>query len=97
MRERAKPELVVYIAGVDPWEGDRLGRLALSASGLAARDALVLDWVRKAGASLVVVLGGGYARRIEDTVALHMETVAEVVATRTAIRRERVILPLNRA
>jgi acetoin utilization deacetylase AcuC-like enzyme len=58
---RHRPQLVLYQAGVDPHVDDRLGRLALSDAGLAAREALVANTCRQAGASLAVTLGGGYA------------------------------------
>jgi acetoin utilization deacetylase AcuC-like enzyme len=72
---RARPELVVYLAGADPWEGDRLGRLAVSTEGLAARDRMVLGRCAAAGLPVAVVLAGGYARPIEATVALYRQTV----------------------
>ena len=71
----SSPDLVVYIAGADPHEGDRLGRLALTFEGLARRDAFVLDSCREVGIPVAVTIGGGYGRRIEDTVAVHAETV----------------------
>ncbi len=54
-------EIAFFLAGADPWEGDRLGRLALSKDGLRARDELVLDRLLATGAAVVVVLAGGYA------------------------------------
>ncbi len=57
---RHRPQLVLHQAGVDPHRDDRLGRLALSDAGLAAREALVARAVRRAGAALAVTLGGGY-------------------------------------
>ena len=71
----AAPDLVVYIAGADPHEGDRLGRLALTFDGLARRDAMVLDGCREVGIPVAVTIGGGYGRRIEDTVRAHLRTV----------------------
>jgi acetoin utilization deacetylase AcuC-like enzyme len=69
------PDLVVYIAGADPHEGDRLGRLALTFDGLARRDAFVLDSCREVGIPVAITIGGGYGRRIDDTVAAHLRTV----------------------
>ena len=71
----SSPDLVVYIAGADPHEGDKLGRLALTFDGLARRDALVLDSCREVGIPVAVTIGGGYGRRIEDTVRAHLRTV----------------------
>ncbi|HTE60016.1 MAG TPA: histone deacetylase, partial [Solirubrobacteraceae bacterium] len=80
--DRARPEFAFYLAGADPWEGDRLGRLALSKAGLRARDELVLDRLLEAGAPVCVVLAGGYADDVRDTVDIHAATAA-VVAERT--------------
>jgi acetoin utilization deacetylase AcuC-like enzyme len=74
-----RPECVFYLAGADPYEDDQLGGLRLSKDGLRARDRVVFDAVRRAAAPLVVVLAGGYARRVEDTVAIHTATVEEAL------------------
>jgi acetoin utilization deacetylase AcuC-like enzyme len=71
----SSPDLVVYIAGADPHEGDRLGRLRLTFDGLAHRDAFVIDSCREVGIPVAITIGGGYGRRIEDTVAAHLRTV----------------------
>ena len=71
----AEPDLVLYIAGADPHEGDALGRLAMTFTGLARRDALVIDSCREVGLPIAITIGGGYGRRIEDTVAVHLNTV----------------------
>jgi acetoin utilization deacetylase AcuC-like enzyme len=73
--ERARPEMCFYLAGADPWEGDRLGRLAVTREGLAARDMLVRDLLREAAVPVVVVLAGGYGEPIEGTVAINARTV----------------------
>jgi acetoin utilization deacetylase AcuC-like enzyme len=72
---RSRPELAFYLAGADPYEGDRLGRLALSKAGLAQRDGLVRDSLRAAGVPVCVTLAGGYAENIRDTVEINVETV----------------------
>ena len=79
----ARPDLVVFLAGADPWEGDRLGRLALTKAGLASRDAIVLDAASEAGAPVCVCLAGGYAPDIRDTVEINLAT-ARLVARRAA-------------
>ena len=71
----AAPDLVVYLAGADPHEGDRLGRLKLSFDGLARRDAMVLEACREVGIPVAVVIAGGYGRDVEDTVRVHVNTV----------------------
>jgi acetoin utilization deacetylase AcuC-like enzyme len=73
---KGRPDLVIYLAGADPYADDRLGRLALSKAGLAARDRLVFGRCRALGLPVAVTLAGGYARRIEDTAELYAQTVA---------------------
>lgn len=73
--ERHEPQVVVYLAGADPYMEDQLGGLALTKDGLEARDRMVLERFRKAGAGVAVVLAGGYARRTWDTVEIHRRTV----------------------
>ena len=82
----AAADLAIYIAGADPFAGDTLGRLALTQDGLARRDRLVFDHCRRAGLAVAVVMGGGYGRRIDDTVAIQFETV------RTALHATSVML-----
>jgi len=74
------PELVVYLAGADPFRDDQLGGLALTFEGLRRRDRMVLDAARERGVALALVLAGGYAHRLDDTVAIHVATVEELVA-----------------
>jgi acetoin utilization deacetylase AcuC-like enzyme len=68
-------DLAIYVTGADPWAGDALGRLALTKSGLAARDALVLNACRTRSLPVAISMGGGYARDPRDTVDIHFETV----------------------
>lgn len=68
-----RPELVLYQAGVDALRGDRLGRMALSHGGMRARDARVYAMVRALGVPVVVTLGGGYHREIEESIAAHTD------------------------
>jgi acetoin utilization deacetylase AcuC-like enzyme len=74
--ERSGPQLVIYLAGADPFAGDRLGRLALTKAGLGARDELVLDALRREGIPVAIAMAGGYADRIDDIVDIHFETVS---------------------
>ena len=69
------PRLAFYVAGADPHEGDRLGRLKLTLAGLAERDALVLGALRARGIPAVVLMAGGYGRDIGTTVAVHLQTL----------------------
>ena len=75
----SRPQCVFYLAGADPYEDDLLGGFRLTREGLRRRDRLVIDAVRAAGAPLVIVLAGGYARIVEDTVAIHAATVTEAM------------------
>jgi acetoin utilization deacetylase AcuC-like enzyme len=77
------PQCVFYLAGADPYEDDQLGGLLLTREGLRQRDRLVIETVAAAGVPLVVTLAGGYARKIEDTVAIHMATIEEASTTKT--------------
>ena len=70
----SRADLAIYIAGADPYEEDRLGRLKISKAGLMERDRLVLELCCQAGLPVAIVMGGGYARRIEDVVEIHLTT-----------------------
>ena len=74
LREAA-PDLVVYLAGADPHERDRLGRLRLTFDGLMRRDAMVLEACREVGIPVAVTIAGGYGRDVHDTVTVHANTV----------------------
>jgi acetoin utilization deacetylase AcuC-like enzyme len=71
------PEIVFYLAGADPYEHDQLGGLGLSLAGLRQRDRVVFAACRAARVPTVVTLAGGYARRVDDTVAIHLGTFEE--------------------
>lgn len=70
-----RPELVIYLAGADPYEDDRLGRLKVSKAGLRSRDEMVFAACRSHGAAVAISMAGSYARQIEDTVDIHATTV----------------------
>ena len=70
----AAPDLVCYLAGADPHEGDALGRLRLTMDGLARRDAMVLEACRDVGLPVAITIAGGYGRDIAATVAIHVNT-----------------------
>lgn len=74
------PELVFYVAGADPFEGDRLGRLAVTKAGMLMRDRIVFDACARAGVPVAVVMSGGYAEPVDDTVDIHAATVLEAAA-----------------
>ncbi len=71
----ARPDLVIYLAGADPYEGDRLGRLSLSIEGLRTRDRHLFQRCKEAGIPVAVAMAGGYARQIADTVTIHSNTI----------------------
>ncbi|MCU0941489.1 MAG: histone deacetylase [Hydrogenophaga sp.] len=71
---RFDPGLVLYLAGADPHEGDRLGRLKLTLDGLEARDRRVMDWACQRGLPLVMAMGGGYGHDLEVTVQVQVNT-----------------------
>jgi acetoin utilization deacetylase AcuC-like enzyme len=73
--ERFRPDIIFYQAGVDPYEGDRLGRLALTLDGLKRRDVMVFDRCKESSIPLVITLGGGYSTRVADTVEAHCNTI----------------------
>lgn len=72
---RFDPDLVIYLAGADPFHGDTLGRLSLSQEGLRERDRRVLSFCRKNRWPVAICMAGGYAKPIGDTVAIHANTV----------------------
>jgi acetoin utilization deacetylase AcuC-like enzyme len=73
--EESRAELAIYLAGADPFEDDRLGRLSVSKEGLAERDRLVLESCRERGIPVAVTMAGGYARNVEDTVEIHLQSI----------------------
>lgn len=72
--QRFAPSLVIYLAGADPFEGDRLGRLKLSYDGLQARDRRVFDWAWQRRIPLAFAMAGGYGVKIEETVQVQINT-----------------------
>jgi acetoin utilization deacetylase AcuC-like enzyme len=78
------PQILFYVGGADPYREDQLGGLALTLGGLARRDALVFDYARRHSAPVAITLAGGYARRVEDTVRIHVGTI---LAVRDAAQR----------
>lgn len=76
----SSPECLFYLAGADPYEHDQLGGLRLTRDGLRRRDRLVIEQARAHDLPLAIVLAGGYARSVEDTVAIHVATITEAAA-----------------
>lgn len=71
----ACPDLVIYLAGADPYADDRLGRLSLSVDGLAERDRRVFSRCQALDSPVAIAMAGGYARQIDDTVSIHANTI----------------------
>jgi acetoin utilization deacetylase AcuC-like enzyme len=80
IRNQLQADLAIYLAGADTYQGDRLGRLALTKAGLQARDELVLNFCREWGWPIAVTLAGGYGKQIEETVTIHLQTVRSAQA-----------------
>lgn len=82
------PQLLFYVAGADPYREDQLGGLALTMDGLARRDALVLGYAQRNQVPTAVTLAGGYARKVEDTVSIHVNTIKAAIqaARRQGVR-----------
>ncbi|HEX9611082.1 MAG TPA: histone deacetylase [Gemmatimonadales bacterium] len=80
---RHRPDVVFYLAGADPYRYDQLGGLGLTVDGLRARDEMVFERARGAGAAVAVCLAGGYAVRPDDTVEIHCNTGRAANAART--------------
>jgi acetoin utilization deacetylase AcuC-like enzyme len=79
------PQILFYIAGADPYRDDQLGGLALTIEGLKRRDALVFDYARRQKVPVAITLAGGYARQVEDTVRIHVNTI---LAARDAAQQD---------
>jgi acetoin utilization deacetylase AcuC-like enzyme len=79
--DAADAELAFYLAGADPYAGDRFGRLGVSIDGLRTRDRRVLAACRRRGLPVVLTLAGGYAREVDDIVTIHSNTVEELLAS----------------
>lgn len=77
-----RPDLIYFVAGADPYEGDRLGRLAVSMEGLARRDQAVTVACASQGVPLVVVMSGGYAGTVTETVDIHFQSIRTLFGSR---------------
>jgi len=84
-----KADLVIYLAGADPYQDDRFGRLALTKEGLAQRDRLVFRHCHKVGLPIAVTMAGGYARNMQDAVGIHFQTILSALASKNLSRINR--------
>lgn len=88
LKQRFSADLFIFLAGADPHEGDRLGRLKLTQEGLRQRDQCVFDYAHKQNIPLAVCMAGGYGTRIETTVAVHRQTVLLALNHYNQMRRK---------
>jgi acetoin utilization deacetylase AcuC-like enzyme len=73
--DAADADLAIYLAGADPFEGDRLGRLSVTKSGLTERDRIVLETCKERGIPVAITMAGGYANEVKDTVDIHFQSI----------------------
>jgi acetoin utilization deacetylase AcuC-like enzyme len=78
--DQQQPDLVFYLAGADPYEGDRLGRLKMTIEGLRVRDRFVLESCRSRGIPVAIAMSGGYAPDVDAIVTIHVNTIREAIA-----------------
>ena len=87
--ENFTADLVIYLAGADPYLDDRFGRLAVTKEGLAQRDHLVLHHLYKACLPVAVTMAGGYARNVQDTVDINFQTILSALQIKKLISEKR--------
>jgi acetoin utilization deacetylase AcuC-like enzyme len=80
-----RPDIVFYVGGADPFCEDQLGGLWLTKNGLKERDRRVFEEARKRNVPVATTLAGGYARRVEDTVRIHVNTIVAAREVATAL------------
>ena len=87
--EQFHADLVIYLAGADPYKDDRFGRLAMTKNGLALRDQMVFNACNAAGLPVAVTMAGGYSREVSDIVDIHFQTVAAALEFENEIKATR--------
>ncbi len=80
LKKRFTPDLIIYLAGADPHEADRLGRLNLTFDGLLARDQRVFEFARDCDVGVAITMAGGYGTDINNTVRVHVQTIEQALA-----------------
>ena len=75
LHHKFNPEFIIYLAGADPHENDRLGKLRLSTAGMLARDQMVYAFAQSQAAPVAIAMAGGYGKEIELTVEIHAQTI----------------------
>lgn len=82
----SEAQLAIYLAGADPFEGDRLGRLSVSKEGLKERDKIVLETLRERNIPVALVMAGGYAKNVEDTVEVHFNSIERAASLHRTLK-----------
>jgi len=90
---RSRPHLVIYLAGADPYQDDRLGRLKLTKRGLLQRDELVLAACVQRAVPVAIAMAGGYAREIRDTVEIHANTIRRALSIFAGLNTRALSIP----
>ncbi|TWU07849.1 histone deacetylase family protein [Stieleria varia] len=85
IRQAGGCDLAIYLAGADPYSGDRLGRMSLTKTGLGKRDETVIRWCRERGIALAIAMAGGYAPLVDDIVDIHATTLR--LASQACVRQ----------
>jgi acetoin utilization deacetylase AcuC-like enzyme len=75
LESRFAADCIIYLAGADPHEGDRLGRLSISKSGMRSRDELVFEYAKTRNLPVAISMAGGYGKEIDSTVDIHFQTI----------------------
>jgi acetoin utilization deacetylase AcuC-like enzyme len=86
---KSDADLVIYLAGADPYLDDRFGRLSLTKAGLTQRDALVFQHCQRAGLPVAVTLAGGYAPQVQDTVDINFQTILSALKFKSFLKKKR--------
>ena len=85
LNARFEPQFVLYLAGADPHESDRLGRLKVTKAGMAARDLMVMQYAQSQHCPMAIMMAGGYSTDVNQIVEIHLQTVRLAAAQRMAV------------
>ena len=85
VKTRFEPQFVLYLAGADPHESDRLGRLKVTKAGMATRDLMVMRYAQSQRCPLAIMMAGGYSTDVNQIVDIHLQTVRLAAAQRMVV------------
>ena len=85
VKARFEPQFVLYLAGADPHESDRLGRLKVTKAGMATRDLMVMQYAQSQRCPMAIMMAGGYSTDVNQIVEIHLQTVRLAAAQRKVI------------